>query len=173
MNEKLKRIGLVAIFICILFQSACGDTVKSSPGGLVINEIVANSANGGNDWIELYVTGEDPVYLGDYSVVDDDKKHTPALLPAITLEPGEFFLIQATDKEPEDGSFYAPFKLGSDDCVTLYYLGSNIADVLDWDKGDAPAGTSYGRLPDGTGEAQTLTPTPGKTNRVSFLPRPF
>ena len=113
---------------------------------------MADDADGGNDWIELYVTGEDPVYLGDYSLVDDDKKHTPAPLPDITLEPGEFFLIQATDKEPEDGSFYVPFKLGSDDCVTLYYLDSNIADVLDWATGDAPIGTSYGRLPDGTGE---------------------
>ncbi|MGA1875988.1 MAG: lamin tail domain-containing protein [bacterium] len=136
----------------------------ASGSPFIINEIVARAADGGPDWIELYVTGHEPVYLGDYSLVDDNETHEPALLPDITLQPGQFFVILATAGEPGDGSYYVPFGLGSDDGVTLY-REDDIVDVLDWLDGDAPFGSSYGRLPDGSGVAQTLTPTPGESNR--------
>ncbi len=135
-----------------------GDT-----GSLVINEIMAKDANGGNDWIELFVTGESALNLADYSLVDDDVDHEKATLPSITVNPGEYVVIQATSDAPEDGSTYVPFKLGSDDSLTLYQ-NDEIIDVFDWEDGDAPEGYSYGRYPDGTGIPQTLSPTPGTTN---------
>lgn len=145
-------------------------TAEDSPAevvpkpSVVINEIVASDVDDGPDWIELYVVGEDSVYLNDYALTDDstDREHAP--LPDIILQPGEFFIVLATDQEPENGSFFVPFKLGDDDCVNLYYQDGNIIDVLDWEAGDAPSGASYGRLPDGTGKPRTLTPTPGEAN---------
>jgi len=136
---------------------------KSPPLALVINEVLVDDPGGGTDWIELYVAGTNSVYLGDYAVVDDNEAHVPASLPGITLGPGEFYVIKASAAPPNDGSFYVPFGLGARDTVTLY-RGSTIVDVLDWSDGDAPVDLSYGRLPDGIGKAQTLTPTRGEPN---------
>ena len=46
-------------------------TTDSDTGTLVINEIVAKSADDGNDWIELYATGGS-VDLSSYTIVDND-----------------------------------------------------------------------------------------------------
>ncbi|SLM31692.1 Putative spore coat assembly protein (modular protein) [Desulfamplus magnetovallimortis] len=137
--------------------------IQANTGSLVINEIVAKDASGGNDWIELFVTGQSPLNLSDYSLVDDDMDHEKVTLPSIILNPGEYVVIQATDDAPEDGSAYVPFKLGGDDSVILYQNDS-IIDVFDWEDGDAPEGYSYGRFPDGTGTPRLLIPTPNGTN---------
>ncbi|MBM4321339.1 MAG: hypothetical protein FJ125_15680 [Deltaproteobacteria bacterium] len=44
--------------------------------------------------------------------------------------------------------------------------GEGEADRADWSDGEAPAGFSYGRLPDGSGPFCTLLPTPGKANQA-------
>lgn len=130
---------------------------------LVINEIVAKDPSD-PDWIELYASGDVSVSLSDYSLIDDSEDAEKASLPDVTLAPGEFFVVLATDEAPDDGSAYVPFKLGADDAVYLY-KGESAVSVLDWDDGDAPEGYSYGRLPDGYGDAITLAPTPGAANQ--------
>lgn len=139
-------------------------TPTTSTSTLVINEIVANAVDGGNDWIELYALSGN-VDLSTYSLVDDNETHTAQALPNITLAEGEFIVIQAideTDTLPTDG-YYVTFKLGSDDAVTLFNNGVQV-DILDWQEGDALEGTSYGLFVDGSGQAQTLSPTPGTAN---------
>ena len=134
-------------------------------GTVVINEIVAK-ATSGNDWIELYVT-EGSVDLSDYSIADDDSEAQS--LPSVVLSEGEFIVIEAIDEDDEpdlESGYYVTFKLGSDDSVTLYQDDVEI-DVLDWEDGDADDGYSYGLLPDGTGDAQTLSPTQGEANEAA------
>ena len=168
------RYLIVSAFSTILL-SACGgsssddsttDDSTSSPttGTIVINEIVAKAADDGSDWIELYVT-EGSVDLSSYTIVDDDPDHSPQSLPNITLSSGEFLVVQAIDEEdtPPTSGYYVTFKLGSEDSVTLLYNDVSV-DFLAWTDGDALEGFSYGLLPDGTGNAQTLTPTPGAAN---------
>jgi hypothetical protein len=137
-------------------------TITSS---IVINEIVANAADGGNDWIELYAV-EGSVDLSSYTIVDDNDEHIAQALPSITLAEGEFIVIQAIDEEdtpPTDG-YYVTFKLGSDDAVRL--LNDDVqVDELDWEDGDAPEGFSYGLFTDGSGTAQMLSPTAGEVNK--------
>jgi hypothetical protein len=132
-------------------------------GTIVINEIVAKPSSG-NDWIELYVI-QGSVDLSRYSIIDDDADHTAQALPDIILSEGEYIVIEAIDEEDisDDIEYYVTFKLGSDDAVTLYEDDQEI-DTLDWDDGEADEGYSYGLLPDGTGNAQTLTPTQGTSN---------
>ena len=143
-------------------QSA--DSVEAKPaGGLAINEVVTSPAGDGTDWFEVVAIGSDAVDLSQYTVVDDNSKHEQAPIGTGLLEPGEFYVVKAisSDDTSEDPS--VPFKLGSDDSLTLYHNGE-IVDSMDWDEGAAPEGTSYGRLPDGTGDAQILSPTPGAPN---------
>ena len=135
--------------------------------GLVINEIVASPSDTTYDWIELYAT-EDIADLSVFSLVDDNADREPQALPAVALSQGEFIVIQAideTDTSPDSG-YYVTFKLGSDDAVTLYEDGTAIS-VLDWEEGEAAEGFSYGLYTDGTGTAQTLTPTEGAANQTA------
>ena len=135
--------------------------------GLVINEIVASSSDTTYDWIELYAT-EDIADLSVFSLVDDNADREPQALPAASLSQGEFIVIQAIDETdtPPDSGYYVTFKLGSDDAVTLYEDGTAIS-VLDWEEGEAAEGFSYGLYTDGTGTAQTLTPTEGAANQTA------
>jgi len=144
-----------------------GDITTPITSQLVINEIVADAIDGGNDWIELYAV-EGSVDLANYSLVDDNSEHIPQALPDISLAEGEFIVIQAIDESdtpPEDG-YYVTFKLGNDDAVTLFKNDEQV-DQLDWDEGDAPEGFSYGLFADGTGSVQILSPTPGAVNQES------
>lgn len=134
----------------------------------VINEIVCSPVSG-EDWIELFILGTGSVLLSDYTLVDAGIDHIPAALPAITVNAGDYVVVWAMDDAPADGSPYVPFKLGKDDSVTLA-SAEEIIDSLSWVDGDAPAGTSYGRYPDGTGGFQTLAPTPGLPNVLLNAP---
>lgn len=158
--------------IMILTGIGAGGCTKDSPGsagndsgasGLVINEIVAKGENDTPDWIEMYNACNESVLLSDYSIMDDNGYREKAPLPDKLLAPDEFIVIQAVDEAPADGAYYVPFKLGADDVLTLY-KGNLIIDTLDWDDGDAPEGSSFGRFPDGEEEAMMLTPTPGEEN---------
>jgi len=130
--------------------------------GLVINEIVCAAADDGHDWVELYASGSEAVQLSEYTLVDDNPDHSPVTLPEVVLEPGEFFIVLATD-DSVTGTPSVPWKLGGDDGLWLARGGETV-DSLDWDEGDAPEGTSWGRLPDGASDAALLTPTPGAPN---------
>ncbi|MBM4371547.1 MAG: CotH kinase family protein [Deltaproteobacteria bacterium] len=132
------------------------------PGVLLLNEVVVA---GGEDWLELVVLGDEPVVLSAYTLVDDNPDHEPAPLPAVSLSPGEFLVIRAVSVDEIVEGPSVPFRLGGGDALTLRRLGE-VVDVLEWEDGDAPEGTSWGRLPDGQGAAQTLLPTPGAANEA-------
>jgi len=146
-----------------------GDNTTPTTSQLVINEIVADASNGGNDWIELYAV-EGTVTLANYSLVDDNSDHIPQALPDVSLAAGEFIVIQAIDEgdTPPENGYYVTFKLGSDDAVTLFKNDEQVHE-LDWLEGDAPEGSSYGLFVDGTGSAQSLSPTPGEANQDVVL----
>ena len=62
---------------------------------------MANDPDNGNDWLELFVV-EGQVNLGDYSIVDDNTDHVPVTLPDITLEAGDYLVIEAIDQVQEE-----------------------------------------------------------------------
>jgi spore coat protein CotH len=142
------------------------DTIEDGHAAVMVNEIVAKATADGDDWIEFYVSGTETVHLSDYTVVDDSEGREPAALPDVYLAPGSFYVVLATEDAPADGSAYVPFKLGSDDSVSLYQ-GDDLIDKLDWDDGEALIGYSYGRYPDGSEDSQSLSPTPGYENEAA------
>ncbi|MEG3766362.1 CotH kinase family protein [Alteromonas sp. 14N.309.X.WAT.G.H12] len=139
------------------------DTIINNDAKLRINEIVAKDENDGYDWIEFYATGDESVYLGDYTVADEDGELYS--LPDVTIAAGEFYRVYATDDDLDDAETVG-FKLGSSDEVSLY-LGSDLIDYLSWDKGEALIGYSYGRYPDGSDGTFTLSPTPLASNTTA------
>ncbi|MCQ8885583.1 CotH kinase family protein [Pseudoalteromonas agarivorans] len=178
---NIKPFIFYSVIASTTFLYGCGGTEKTTDSsteqtdlsstttstGLVINEIVASPSDTTYDWIELYAT-EDIADLSVFSLVDDNANREPQALPAVALSQGEFIVIQAIDETdtPPDNGYYVTFKLGSDDAVTLYEDGTAVS-VLDWEEGEAAEGFSYGLYTDGTGTAQTLTPTEGAANQTA------
>jgi len=178
---NIKPLLFYSLITSTTFLYGCGGTEQTTDSsteqtdssstttstGLVINEIVASPRDTTYDWIELYAT-EDIADLSVFSLVDDNTDREPQALPAVALSQGEFIVIQAIDETdtPPDNGYYVTFKLGSDDAVTLYEDGTAIS-VLDWEEGEAAEGFSYGLYTDGTGTAQTLTPTEGAANQTA------
>ena len=169
---------MFVVFIVLCMASGCdGDTQGGANGGgdsdangadgsttteavIVINEVVPNGEP--TDWIELSNQGETTVDIGGWSITDDDPTHV-FFIPAGTLiDPGGYITFE------RDAADSFTFGLGSADRVLLYDGGSQ-ADAVQWEDGDVPASTSFGRMPDGVGDFMTLTaPTPGGVNQANL-----
>ena len=141
-----------------------GGSDASTPEGarLLLNEVVADPVGDGVDWVELVAAGEGSVDLTAYTLVDDNREHIPHPLSGPPLAAGEFRVFEVV-REPGPEASGFPFGLGGEDSLTLARDGETV-DTLSWGPGDASEGASFGRLPDGVGPAQTLSPTPGAPN---------
>lgn len=134
-----------------------GSDVPVSSAGIVINEVA--SSGDPDDWIELYNGGSESVDLGGWTLTDSDPTHTHVFPGGQTIGAGGYKLLLRN----EAGAF--TFGLGSADSVVLYDAAGLVVDRVDWAEGASPVGTSYGRVPNGTGDFETLVePTPATEN---------
>lgn len=77
-----------------------------------------------------------------------------------TIEPGAYMQF-STDKDGWPG-----FALGGDEELGIWLANGTGVDRVDWDEGQSGEGQSYARVPDATGDFQTVnTPTPGAPNQ--------
>ena len=128
--------------------------------GLVINEVAAKGDP--LDWFELHNPSPEPIALDGFEVADSltDASKRVAFPAGTTIQPGAYAQFSA-DKDGWPG-----FALGSDEELGIWLLdGTHVASV-DWDEGQSPDGQSYARVPDATGDFQTVdNPTPGAANQ--------
>ncbi|AXG73421.1 T9SS C-terminal target domain-containing protein [Flavobacterium arcticum] len=123
------------------------------------------------DWIELYNYGTTPVNLEGYGITDDTTIPFKWVFPAQTLQPNEFLLVWASDKDKVIAGepLHTNFKISS---------GGETIVLTDPDGvlvNEAPAiasetDVSIGRQPDGTGSWLFFySPTPGVANTTTGL----
>ena len=123
-----------------------------------LNEIVADNPHGG-DWIELYNGGDEDVCLSGWALVDSAPEHLQSLAGTLTIEAGGHLLLMR-------GVDFS-FGIGAEDTVKLIGAGGVVADETSWLDGEAIEGTSWGRIPDGSGPFQAIGfPTPGSANTL-------
>ncbi len=120
---------------------------------LVINEFMADNDNvitdqNGDyeDWIEIYNTTSDSIFLGDYYLTDDASDPTQFALPAEYIAAGGFKLIWAS-KDITKGTDHANFALGkSGEEIGLYKKNGTSVDTIDYILfGAQNTDESYGR----------------------------
>ena len=138
-----------------------GDDEAGAEIGLVINEVAAQGDP--LDWFELYNASDGPIDLADFVMADDltdESKRTP-FPDGTVIEAGEFLQIEL-DKDGWPG-----FALGRDEELGIWTADGLLVAQIDWKKGQAGEGTSWARIPDITGDFQTVdTPTPGAPNEI-------
>ena len=139
-----------------------------NPGGLRLNEWMANPASGG-DWFELYNPDPLPVALAGLVLTDDPTKtDQPALAPLSFMGTGlagyQKFIADGT---PDQGANHVAFKLASaGERIELHAADGALIDRVIF--GPQSAGLSEGRFPDGSANVVVFTnaATPGAPNAM-------
>jgi hypothetical protein len=130
-----------------------------------VNEVV--TVGDPSDWVELYNMGEVDVDLTGCFLSDDLETLDKGVISSgsSAIVPAQGFALLLIN----DDTF--GFKLGRDEAIALSAPDGTLIDALDYEEGDAPLNGSYGRLPDGEGEAQTLyQQTPAGPNQAGDAP---
>lgn len=153
--------------------------LQTTTTGLVINELMASNdatlaASDGEfyDWIELYNSSNEAIFLGDYGLSDDLSNPAQYLLPSDSLGPGSFALIWASDLALND-PYHAPFKLSkSGEELALFADPLGSASVVDYLSFAAQTtDVSFGRSYDaGPNWVYFSTPTPLASNGTLSIP---
>ena len=128
---------------------------------LVINEVAAKGDP--LDWFELYNASDEEIPLAGFVVSDDlkDAAKRVAFPDGLVVPQGGYLKIEL-DKDGWPG-----FALGGDEELGIWTVDGELVDEVDWDDGQAGEGMSYARVPDATGDFQTVdNPTPGAANQT-------
>jgi len=143
------------------------------PGGVVINELLANATRGTSDWIELYNPTDRPVDVGGWYLSDDADNPAKYEIAADTVLEPQGYLVLTEDRQfgnAADPGAHTPFAL-SQNGETLYLHSAwqgaltGYSDRVEF--GASEPGVTFGRYPLSTGESDfppLLGPTPGGPN---------
>lgn len=127
---------------------------------VVVNEVAPAGAP--DDWVELFNAGETRADLGGWALRDEDPRHGFVLPAGTSIAPRGYLVV---GRGVTEGVVGFDFGLGAADGIFLFDAAGRLADGTSWDDGAAPAGASWGRIPDGSGGFVTLeTPSRGARN---------
>jgi hypothetical protein len=144
------------------------------PSAVVINEFLAMNTRSAadpqgefDDWIELYNRSDSAVDLSGMYLSDRAEDPRKWRFPLDTvIPPRGFLLVWADEDDGEKGELHANFKLSGDGeqllLVDTDARENRVLDTIEY--GTQRRDVAYGRVPDGTGEFQSLYATPGRSN---------
>lgn len=150
-------------------------SIKNVVIELAINEFMASNDSTitddfdeFDDWLEIYNYGLTPIYLGDKYLTDKLDNPTKWAFPDQTIQPGEYMLFWA-DEDMDQGENHTNFKISaSGEYLGIYDSDANSNSLIDGiEFGAQETDLSFGRIPNGTGAFQVLSPTPGASNEVA------
>jgi hypothetical protein len=125
---------------------------------VVINELVADPLPADEDWIEFYNADSVSVDLAGWRFSDGGNNFTFPM--PTSLAAGAYLVLDRNDPN----SFTFGFsKVG--ETISLYTDTNQLVDSTSWVDGDADQPNSWGRLPNGSGTFQTLSPTKNGANQ--------
>jgi hypothetical protein len=134
--------ALTALALTVPLAATLTPAAAAELPAVKINEIESSGGTGVADWIEIVNTGATAADVSGWVVKDNDDTRTFALPAGTVLAPGALFAI---DVDVDGG-----FGLGGADSARVYLAdGTTLVDGYTW-AAHAP-GTTYGRVPDGTG----------------------
>ncbi|MDR1620439.1 MAG: lamin tail domain-containing protein [Clostridiales bacterium] len=139
--------------------------------GIFISEMVTSNGNslvedtlGTPDWIELYNSADHPISLAGCHLSDNIREPRKYALPAISLQPGAYFILYCTgyDGALPDGVYHTGFGL-SKSGESLYLTDRYLAILDSVDIPPLPQDVSYA-LSESGAFGYCGVPTPGGPN---------
>lgn len=141
-------------------------------GKLFINEFMADNTlikdefGEADDWVELYNSSNEPIYMGNKYLSDDFADPQKWKLPAETMQPRSYRVFWL-DNQAAQGIRHANFKLAaSGEQIGLFAsVAEGYAPIDTFSFGQMQTNISWGKLPDGAGAFRALpSRTPNATN---------
>jgi len=188
------KLNVKSLLICLAFvagackpdrefetpddQAPIGGAGNILEGTLRVNEFITKGSLlasdldtvGTSDWLEIYNTTQDTIYLGDgkWSITDSLEWVDKWILPDTIILPNAHLVIFCDDRDTVTTQLHASFKLSSEgEDLGLYFKKSN-GDYLMVDGfgyNAQSAGVCQQRLPDGTSNwVFSNNTTPGLPN---------
>ena len=140
-------VAVIAMLLCVSLLAGCGtaqeksltelpaETELSGPAAeseeltetsIIVTEfmeknkaLIRDEDGDFSDWIELYNAGNESVPLKGWRI-SDDPEQKGWKFPDVSIEPGEFMLVFASNKEKEGGTeLHADFAISGDEGVYL------------------------------------------------------
>lgn len=140
---------------------------------IVINEILTSNGNSitdedgsHEDWIELYNTGANPVNLLGYGLTDDSLLLFKWTFPNITLNPGQYLLVWASDKNRviAGSPLHTNFKISATG-ENILLTNTSAVTIASLPPVNIPTDVSYGTSPNGSSTYAFFgVPTPNAAN---------
>ncbi|TVQ03117.1 MAG: lamin tail domain-containing protein, partial [Balneolaceae bacterium] len=169
---KCLSFVIVAVLLCSLIsdglyaqQVVLNEIMASN------NSIIADEDGDYEDWIEIHNYSDSAVSLAGYGLSDDYDNPFRWMFPEITIQPGEFLLVWASNKDRADPAapLHTNFAIASaGEEILLTAADSTRIDELPLT--EIPTDMSIGRQPDGTGEwVYFEEPTPGAANTTQGI----
>ncbi len=148
---------------------------------LVINEflasnntIIADEFGEYDDWLELYNCSDSQVSLAGCSITDEPGDPDKWFLPDTVINPGDHLLIW-TDGDDDQGDLHTTFRLDRDgEYIGLFRQVEDefiLIDSLFF--GYQETDVSVGRMPGGTGNWESMIPSPGWPNGETVVGQTF
>jgi len=143
-----------------------GDTLVITELMAINGRTLADEDGEFEDWIEIYNPTADAVDLDGWFLTDDPDRLDRWRLPALTMEPGGYELVFASNKDRLGDELHTDFKLaGSGEFLALVEPdGTTIASEYRPEFPEQTSDTSYGLATDLETEGYFLLPTPGAPN---------
>jgi hypothetical protein len=191
--KKNFYIGLLALALGFCLERCTKDRTFQPPppvepqggvdnivnGTIRINEFMAkNSAfyneldpvPGDNDWLELFNTTDDTIYLvsGEWFLTDDFTDTTMFQLPDTIILPRGFITVHCDEQDTTITQIHSNFKLASSgESIGFYHRRDTAWIVVDeYSYGAQNPGVSMARFPDGTTNwVISANPTPDAPNQ--------
>ncbi|MGE5860827.1 MAG: CotH kinase family protein, partial [Ignavibacteria bacterium] len=140
------------------------------PQGIVINEIMSSNHSAifdeygeASDWIELYNSGSTQVNLEGYFLSDDSLNINKWQFGNAVIEPAEYLIVFASDKDTNIDYWHTNFKLNaSGEIIILSDPDSSIIDQVSIPP--SIIDISYARISDGSLPWVFQDPSPGSVN---------
>ena len=160
-TQHLSLILLIFFSLSALSQDLAINEVMASN-----DNIIADADGDYEDWIEIYNYGTTPVNLDGFGLSDDSTDLFQWTFPAYVIQPGEYLLVWASDKNISSlgQELHTNFKIssGGEDVFFTNTQGNSV-DIAP--ETELVADVSLARQPDGTGAWLFFyTPTPGSSN---------
>ncbi len=143
---------------------------------LVINEVMASNDttildqdNDSPDWIEIYNNGTSQYDLTGYYLSDDSTNLSKWRFGNVLIEPGEFLVVFASDKDTNMNYWHTNFKISADgELVIMSDAEGNIVDSITVPP--SLTDVSYGRETDADLQWMFQEPSPGFSNTGIAVP---
>jgi len=162
----MKKLLLSLLFLSglVFSQSVVINEVMSSNDTTIYDE-----DGDASDWIELYNSGNSQINLSGYYLSDDSSEATKWQFGNAVVEPGEYLLVFASDKDTLIDYWHTNFKISAGgEEIVLSDSSGTVVDMIYVPESETDI--SYGRESDGAITWMFQDPTPGSENTGNAIP---